>query len=48
VGGGVVVGVTVRTGSVGIGVGDGSGGGAGFSATGGCSGALGFFGCASA
>jgi hypothetical protein len=42
VGGGGIVGVTVRTGSVGVG--DGVGGGAGFSATGGCSGALGFLG----
>lgn len=48
VGGGGVVGVTVRNGSVGTGVGDGSGDGAGFSATGGCNGAFGFFGFASA
>ena len=48
VGGGGVVGVTVRNGSVGTGVGEGSGGRDGFSATGGCNGALGFFGCASA
>ena len=48
VGGGGVVGVTVRNGSVGTGVGDGSGGGDGFSATGGCSGALGFLGWANA
>ena len=40
--GGAVVGVGVGGGSVGVG--DGVGGGAGFSATGGCSGALGFFG----
>jgi hypothetical protein len=50
--GGGVVGVTVRIGSVGVGVGvgvgDGSAVGVGFSATGGCSGALGFLGCASA
>jgi len=45
--GGAVVGVGVG-GSVGVGDGVGVGGGAGFSATGGCSGALGFFGCASA
>jgi hypothetical protein len=48
VGGGAVVGVIVRNGSVGTGVGDGSDGGAGFSATGGCSGAFGFLGLASA
>jgi len=48
VGGGGVVGATVRKGSVGTGVGDGSGGGADFSPTGGCSGALGFLGWASA
>jgi len=46
--GGAVVGGAVVGGSVGVGVGVGVGGGAGFSATGGCSGALGFFGCASA
>ncbi len=40
--GGGDVGVAVRTGSVGVG--DGIGGGAGVSATGGCSGALGFLG----
>ena len=40
--GGGVVGVIVRGGSVGVG--EGVGGGAGFSATGGCSGALGFLG----
>jgi len=46
--GGAVVGGAVVGGSVGVGVGVGVGGGAGFSATGGCSAALGFFGCASA
>src|SRR5258708_372411 len=48
VGVGGTVGASVRNGDVGEGVGSGSGSVAGFSATGGCSGAFGFFGCASA
>ncbi len=43
-----VLGVIVRTSRVGTGVGSGVGDGLGLFATGGCNGAFGFFGCASA